>query len=87
MTQFIVESKHKPEDCLDALDEIVAYDPKLMDKFLWGCKSGEHTGWAMLEGESEADIMNMLPESMRRDSRIIQVGHFTVAQLEEAHKH
>lgn len=86
MAQFIVESKHDPENCLDALDEIMAYDPKLMDQFSWGCRSGEHTGWATFEGESEADIKNMLPESMGRDSRIIPVEHFTAAQLEEAHK-
>jgi hypothetical protein len=86
MAQFIVESKHTPEDCLASLDEIMAYDPKLLDQFLWGCKSGEHTGWAMFEGESEEDIKNMLPESMKKDARIIPVAHFTPAQIEAAHK-
>lgn len=86
MAQFIVESKHTPESCLEALDEIMAYDPKLMDQLVWGCRSGEHTGWATFEGESESEIANMFPEGMRKDSRIIPVEHFTAEQLEEAHK-
>lgn len=86
MAEYMVETKHRPEDCLRALDEIMDYDEELLDNFVWGCRSGEHTGWALVDAESESDVKDVLSPSLRDDAHIIEVGRFTPDQLKAEHE-
>jgi hypothetical protein len=83
---YIVESRHTPQECLRALDDVLERGPELLDKFEWGCAKGEHTGWAMLEGSSASDIGMMIPSSMSSETRVIEVSKFTPEQIRSLHK-
>jgi len=82
----MVIAPHTAEECLQALDEVKAKSPGLLAKFDWGCKHGDHTGYAILEGENENDVRNMLPALGQKNAKIIQVDKFTPQQIEAAHK-
>jgi hypothetical protein len=38
---------------------------------------GEHTGWATVEAESEAEARSMVPPVVRSKARVIRVGKVT----------
>ena len=84
---YIVESKHTPQECLRALDDVLERGPDILDKFEWGCAKGEHTGWALVEAGSEAEVRsNLVPSSMGDKTRIIEVSKFTPEQIRSFHE-
>ena len=55
MPRFEVITPHNDAECLKALDEVVAHNPSLLQQFWFGCKSGDHTGFALMDAKSESD--------------------------------
>ena len=41
---YLIESPHTKEECLQALDDVLARGPEFLARFEWGCMSGDHTG-------------------------------------------
>jgi hypothetical protein len=48
--------------------------------------SGNHTGYAFLEGTSEANVKQMLPKDIQETAKIQKVDKFTADQIEKLHK-
>lgn len=82
---YLIESKHTNEDCLKALDEIVAHNRQLLDKCWMGCSTGNHTGWAAVEAQNESEARNMLPNNLRQNARVTEVSKFTPEQIQSFH--
>lgn len=87
MSDYVIESTHTPEECLRELDTIVAEDPKALDRFEWGCLSGEHRGWAIVQAENETRARDLVPASARGRTRVFPVSRFTPEQIRMAHEH
>lgn len=85
MTNYIVESSHTPQECLKALDEILANSPQLLSKFEWGCNTGDHTGWANIQANNKTDIKSQIPSFIEKRTRIVEVGKFTPEQIKSFH--
>ncbi len=85
MARYIVESPHTKEECLRALDEILAEGPAILNKFDWGCQAGDHTGYALVDAEGESEVRNMVPSFLRNKARIVKVGKFTPEQIRSFH--
>ena len=85
MARFHVEAKHTKQQCLADLDRM-AEKPDILKKFDWACMSGVHEGYATLEGESESQVRNMLPASMRDRAKIVPVGKVTPRQIRAFHE-
>jgi hypothetical protein len=77
---------HNPEQCLKNLDEMKVKGDAFLPKFEFGCNSGNHTGYAFLEGTSEENIRQMLPKEAQENAKILKVDKFTLAQIEQIHK-
>jgi hypothetical protein len=86
MAKYMIEAPHTDADCLEALDEIHAKDPNFLEKFHWGCMSGVHNGWAIVEAESESEVLDMIPPSRRDKSRVTKVNKISPEQLAAAHQ-
>ena len=82
---YLIESKHTNEDCLKALDEIVAHNRQLLDKCWMGCSTGNHTGWAAVEAQNESEARNMLPNNLRQNASVTEVSKFTPEQIQSFH--
>ena len=52
MELYLIISKHEPQECLRALDE--GLEKGYLDKFAYGCKGGDHTGYAIVDAKSIA---------------------------------
>jgi hypothetical protein len=51
--------------------------------FDWGCKSDVHTGWAVVEAESEAQASLVIPQLVRSQARIVRVDRWGPEDFEE----
>lgn len=83
---YIIESRHTPQECLRALDDVLERGPDVLDRFEWGCAKGEHTGWALVEAGSESKVRDMIPESVLDKTRIVEVSKFTPDQIKSFHE-
>jgi len=83
---YLVQSPHTQEQCLNALTEIKSKGDALLSKFEFACMSGDHTGYAFLEGSSEDNVRQMLPKDAQANAKIKKVDKFTGDQIEKMHK-
>jgi hypothetical protein len=85
MSDYLIESSHTPQECLNDLDRF-GKTPQYLDKFEWGCLSGEHKGWAIVEGESESAVRELVPADIRSKAHVVKVSRFTPEQIRMAHE-
>jgi hypothetical protein len=82
----MIESPHKPEECLKALDEELAKGKDILDKFEFGCKTGDHTGYALVDANTRDDALNKyVPKFIQEKVRIVEVGKFTPEMIKSFH--
>lgn len=85
MKRFLIETPHKAEDCLRALDEELAKGPEVLEKFEYGCMAGDHTGYAIIDAESRADAVKLVPGFLQDRAKIVEVGKYTPAMIRSFH--
>ncbi len=83
MERYIVVSPHKPEDCDDALKQILYTG--FLTHFDWGCADGEHTGWAIIEAENAKEAMLVVPPKQRQAARVVRLVKFSFEEVEKMH--
>jgi len=84
MDRFLVETSHQPQDCQHLLELMNAQG--YLTHFDWGCLSGVHTGWAVIEADDEAEARFVVPPLVRAQARIVKVTKFDGAMLAALHK-
>jgi hypothetical protein len=84
-SMYLVTSPHTPEECVKALDSVSAMGSKTLGKYEWGCLSGDHTGYVMIEAASEEDALKVVPPNLREKAKAEKVTKFTVAQIKALH--
>jgi hypothetical protein len=85
MSLYVIESPHTKEECMQALDEMAQQQPQMLDKVVFGCMSGEHTGWATIEADNEEEVRKMLPSNVRGKAKVVPVSKFNKQQIESLH--
>lgn len=88
MATYQLESPHTDAECLRALDEISAgtRGSELLKKMHFGCMSGVHTGWAVVDAADEAAAKELLPAFLRGRAKAVKVDLFTPEQIKGFHK-
>ncbi len=84
MDRYLVESTHTDEDCLHALDLVVAHGH--ITHYDWGCESGVHTGWVIVEADSEDEALLSVPAMIRNKARAVKLTKFTPQIIQSFHK-
>ncbi len=86
MARYMVELPHTPEECLKALDEELAKGKDVLDKIEYGCKTGDHTGYALVDATSRNDVITKyVPGFIKDKARIVEVGKFTPDMIKSFH--
>ena len=86
MARYLVELPHTKEDCLEALDSVVAHSQSLMDRIDWGCGEDTHTGWLVIEAQDANAAKMMVPSNIRDTARAVQLNKFTNEQVKSFHE-
>ncbi len=83
--KYMIETPHTKEECLKALDEQLAKGPEILKKFNYGCKAGDHTGYAIVDVKNEMEARNLVPGFLLNKSRIVEVDVFTPEVIKSLH--
>ena len=86
MARYLVEARHVPDDCTAALDSVLGVSRELLNRFDWGCKAGEHIGWAVVEAQDERTARMLLPTTIRGNARLIIINKFTPEEVNSFHE-
>lgn len=83
MPRFLIELPHDDEHaaCVKALQSIMQYGSHLMTQIEWGCKSGTHCGWLIVELENRDQAVQVVPSVFRHEARIVELERFTKEQV------
>jgi len=84
--QYLVETPHSKEECLRAMDEVRDMGPDVLEQWSWGCKYGDHTGYAMVDADSESEAREYVPPSMRDRAKMHKLDKLTPEQVESFHQ-
>ena len=84
MHRYIVISKHTAEDCVRALKEVLAIG--YLTHFDWGCKDGDHTGWAIIEAEDKPQAMLSVPPFLRGNALVVRLTKFNPDTVRAMHQ-
>jgi len=83
MERFLVESPHTKDDCSRVVKQVEAMG--YLTHFEWGCNSGNHTGFAIIEAENEAQAKMVVPSMARNTARVVKLNRFTPEMLKSSH--
>jgi hypothetical protein len=82
MSLFLIRSPHTVDNCGKILDVQLSKGIDILDKFVWTCNEGDHTGYAMVEANDKDEALNKyVPDSLRHDVKIYEVHKYTPEQI------
>jgi hypothetical protein len=83
MSRYLIEMTHgdEHEACIRSLDAIMKYGSHTMTHSEFGCGDDVHVGWLIVEAESHAEAMQMVPPSERAGARIVELRRWTQDQI------
>jgi hypothetical protein len=73
MPKFMVELSHTPDECVLAFGAPDQRAPDFLDDVFWGCMSGIHNGWVVVEAVDEAQVRAQAPEHYEGELVITEV--------------
>jgi hypothetical protein len=86
-TKYLIEVPHSADECLWVMDEIIGRGPYYQHMFYWGCMTGDHSAWALLEGSGrEAVLEEALPPTLRERARVRRVSRVWSTELMKRHE-
>ena len=83
--KYMIESPHTREECLRALDELLAKGPEVLKKFNFGCKAGDHTGYAIVDVKDSKEARGLVPGFLLSKARIVEVDIFSPEVIKSLH--
>ena len=83
MPSFMVISPHTAADCTKVVRDTLALG--YLTHFDWGCKDGDHTGWAVIEASNKAEVLMAVPPSVRPQARAVELVKFLPEQVKNWH--
>jgi hypothetical protein len=86
MGRFMIQASHTPEECLDILDEYVKAGAHYLTHTEWGCDENVHTGWIVVEAESDAEARLMVPPIIRNKALLVRLTTYSPEQIKKFHE-
>jgi hypothetical protein len=86
MSRYLIASRHTEEECTRALDATLAKGTGILDKFVFGCKDGDHTGYAIVDVKSLSDALALVPDFLQEYACVTKVEKLSPADIRSLHK-
>jgi len=83
---YFISSPHTKEECLNALDAVSDKGPEQLNQWHWGCQAGDHTGYAIVQAESDSEARGYVPGIVRNKARVTRVDKLTQQQIRSFHE-
>jgi hypothetical protein len=86
MARYLIYAKHEPEECIKTLDSYLHAGAHYLTQAEWGCGAGVHAEWLIVEAETDADAILMVPPIVRSSAQLIQLTKYSPEQIRALHK-
>jgi hypothetical protein len=86
MSDYMIETPHTKDECLHALDELLAAGPEVLAHYEFGCDKGDHTGYALVSVETEREAREFVPTFLRPRAKIVEVAPYTPEEIRSFHR-
>ena len=85
MPRFLIEVAHGEEivDCTKAISVFLNSGSHFLTNADWGCMDGDHRAWIIVDLESKAEALAIVPPAFRSGARVIGLNHFSMDQVDE----
>ena len=84
MDRYLVESPHTAQDCEQTIKQVAAMGYIL--HYDWGCKSGVHKGWAVIESDSDTEALMTVPPFVRHNAKATKIDRYSLDDFRDLHK-
>lgn len=84
MPRYLIELTHEDEHaaCVKALERIQRYGSVLLTRIEWGCRTGVHSGWIIVEVDTLSEAKQMVPPEFREEARVVEVDQFSKEEID-----
>ncbi len=85
MPKFLIEVPHESDtvECARAVHVFLSTGSHFLTHAEWGCMDGVHSAWMIVEVESKAEALGIVPPAFRSESRIVGLNRFELARIEK----
>ena len=86
MSRYLIEVPHDADTlgCTRAVHHFLITGSHFLTHAEWGCKDGVHSAWMLVDMDSKADALAIVPPAFRARARIVGTVHYTLAEIEPA---
>lgn len=86
MPKFLIEVPHEADtlECTRVVHVFLSTGSHFLTNAEWGCKSGVHSAWILVDVDSKAEALAIVPPAFRAAARIVGLTRFTLAEIEPA---
>ena len=86
MPKFLIEVPHEADtlECTRVVHVFLSTGSHFLTHAEWGCKDGVHSAWMLVDMESKAEALAIVPPAFRAHARVVGLTQFTLAEIEPA---
>ena len=86
MPKFLIESPHETDTvaCTRAVHVFLSTGSHFLTHAEWGCKDGVHSAWIIVDVDTKADALAILPPGFRDGARVVGLTRFSLPEIEAA---
>ena len=74
MEKYLVCSPHTKEECTQIIKDTMSIG--YLTHYYWGCKAGDHCGWALIDADNESEALLSVPPYLRSKSKATKMVQF-----------
>ena len=84
MQKFLIEVPHSSDsvECARAVHVFLTTGSHFLTHAEWGCLDGVHSAWMIVEVESKAEALGIVPPAFRSGTRIVGLNRFSLPTIE-----
>ena len=84
MPKFLIEVPHDSDvvECSRAVQVFLSTGSHFLSNAEWGCMDGVHIAWMIVEVESKAEALGIVPPAFRQGTRIVGLNRFSLPKIE-----
>lgn len=84
MPKFLIEVPHAADElaCARAVQIFLATGSHFLTHADWGCMDGVHSAWIIVEMDSKAEALGIVPPGFRSVARVVGLNQFSMSAIE-----
>ncbi len=86
MPKFLIEVPHEADlvECTRVVHVFLSTGSHFLTHAEWGCKDGVHSAWLLVDVETKAEALGIVPPAFRAGARVVGLTQFSLAEIEHA---